>query len=170
VKKGTAKTGLVVGVVLVAVAVSGAIVGTTTSVAVIEVKRQTTPIREQIWELWADVPNRTRWDRDLEYAKLDGPLRTGSTGEVKLKGQPSRKFLITHCEPLEGYTDRFFLPFYSKMDWHHTIRETAGGREVAFRMEVSGPAALILAPIMRNILRDGLPPSVDKLVSLAEEA
>lgn len=59
-KKGTAKTGLVVGVVLVAVAVSGAIVGTTTSVAVIEVKRQTTAIREQIWELWADVPNRTR--------------------------------------------------------------------------------------------------------------
>jgi hypothetical protein len=56
------------------------------------------------------------------------------------------------------------------MDWHHTIRETAGGREVAFRIEVSGPAALILAPIMRNILRDGLPPSVDKLVSLAEEA
>ena len=169
-KKGTAKTGLVVGVVLVAVAVSGAIVGTTTSVAVIEVKRETTAIREQIWELWADVPNRTRWDRDLEYAKLDGPFRTGSTGEVKLKGQPSRKFLITHCEPLEGYTDRFFLPFYGKMDWHHTIRKTAGRREVAFRIEVSGPAALILAPIMRNILRDGLPPSVDKLVSLAEEA
>jgi hypothetical protein len=72
VKKGTAKTGLVVGVVLVAVAVSGAIVGTTTSVAVIEVKRETTATREQIWELWADVPNRTRWDRDLEYAKLDG--------------------------------------------------------------------------------------------------
>jgi hypothetical protein len=48
VKKGTAKTGLVVGVVLVAVAVSGAIVGTTTSVAVIEVKRETTAIREQI--------------------------------------------------------------------------------------------------------------------------
>ena len=169
-KKGTAKTGLVVGVVLVAVAVSGAIVGTTTSVAVIEVKRETTATREQIWELWADVPNRTRWDRDLEYAKLDGPFRTGSTGEVKLKGQPSRKFLITHCEPLEGYTDRFFLPFYGKMDWHHRIRETAGGREVAFRIEVSGPAALILAPIMRNILRDGLPPSVDMLVSLAEEA
>jgi hypothetical protein len=82
VKKGTAKTGLVVGVVLVAVAASGAIVGTTTSVAVIELKRETTATREQIWELWADVPNRTMWDRDLEYAKLDGPFRTGSTGEV----------------------------------------------------------------------------------------
>jgi len=170
VKKGTAKSGLVVVVVLVAVAVSGAIVGTTNSVPVIAVKRETTATREQIWELWADVPNRTRWDTDLEYAKLDGPFRTGSTGEVKLKGQPSRKFLITYYESLEGYTDRFFLPFYGKMDWHHTIRETGDGREVAFRIEVSGPAALILAPIMRNILRDGLPPSVDKLVSLAEQA
>ena len=101
---------------------------------------------------------------------LDGPFRTGSTGEVKLRGQPSRKLLITYCEPLEGYTDRYFLPFYGKMDWHHTIKETGGGREVTFRIEVSGPAALILAPIMRNMLRDGLPPSVDKLVSLAEEA
>jgi hypothetical protein len=170
VKKRTARTGLVVIVVLVAVAVSGVIVGTTTSIAVIEVKRETTATREQIWELWADVPNRTRWDRDLEYAKLDGPFRMGSTGEVKLRGQPPRKFLIIHCEPLEGYTDRFYLPFYGKMDWHHTIKETGGGREVAFRIEVSGPAALILAPIMRSILRDGLPPSVDKLVSLAEDA
>ena len=37
-KKRTARTGLVVIVVLVAVAVSGVIVGTTTSIAVIEVK------------------------------------------------------------------------------------------------------------------------------------
>ena len=164
----TARIGLVVIGVPVAVAVSGAIVGTTTSVPVIEVTRETTATRERVWELWADVPNRTGWDRDLEYAKLDGPFRTGSTGEVKLEGQLARKFLITYCEPPEGYTDRFFLPFYVKMDWHHTIRETGGGREVTFRIEVSGPSALILAPTMRNFLRDDLPPSVDKLFSLAE--
>jgi len=116
------------------------------------------------------VPDRTRWDADLEYARLDGPFRAGSTGEVKLNGQPARKFLITYCERLEGYTDRFFLPFYGRMDRHHTISETRGGREVTFRIEVSGPTALILAPIMRNILQDDLPSSVDKLLTLAEEA
>ena len=47
-RRKTAQTGLVVGVVLVAVAVSGAIVGTTTSVAVIEIKRETIATREQI--------------------------------------------------------------------------------------------------------------------------
>jgi hypothetical protein len=55
------------------------------------------------------------------------------------------------------------------MDWHHTIEETEGGRQVSFKIEVSGPSALILAPIMRNILQDELPPTVDKLVSLADE-
>jgi hypothetical protein len=107
---------------------------------------------------------------DVEHAKLDGSFRAGSMGEVKLEGQTARKFLITHCEPLQGYTDRYFLPFYGKMDWHHTIKETGGIRKVTFNIEVSGPSALILALIMRNILRDSLPPSIDKLVSLAEEA
>lgn len=169
-KKKLVRIGLVIVGVLGAVAIPGAIVGTTTSVPVVEVTRETTATREQVWELWADAPNRTRWDEDLEYAKLDGPFRTGSTGEVKLKGQPVRRFLITHCEPLEGYTDRFFLPFYGKMDWHHTMRETKDGLEVTFRIEVSGPSALLLAPIMKNILQDDLPPAVDKLISLAEEA
>lgn len=168
-RKKPAKTGFMIVGALVAVKVSGAVIGSMTSVSVIEVTRKTTASREQVWELWADVPNRTRWDADLEYARLDGPFRTGSTGEVKLEGQPARKFLITRCEPLEGYTDRFFLPLYGEMDWHHTIRETKDGLEVTFEIEVSGPTALILAPVLKKILRDELPPAVDKLVSLAEE-
>lgn len=168
--KRIVRTGLVIVGVLIAVAASGAIVGSMASVPVIEVTRETTASREQVWELWADAPNRTRWDEGLEYATLDGPLQTGSTGEVKLKGQPVRKFLIIHSEPLEGYTDRFFLPLYGKMDWHHTMKETNDGLEVSFEIEVSGPTALILAPIMKHILREELPPTVDKLVSLAEEA
>jgi hypothetical protein len=42
--------------------------------------------------------------------------------------------LRSSCEPLEGYTDRFFLPLSGKMDWPHTIRETGGGREVTFEI------------------------------------
>ena len=167
--KKWARTGLIIVGALFVVGIPAAIIGSTTKVPVIEVSRETTASREQIWELWADVPNRTRWDANLEYATLNGPFRVGSTGEVKLEGQPARKFLITYCEPLEGYTDRFFLPLYGKMDWHHTIEETEGGRQVNFKIEVSGPTALILAPIMRNILQDELPPTVDKLIFLAEE-
>lgn len=134
-----------------------------------EVKREATASREQVWQLWADAPNRVRWDEGLEYARLDGPFREGATGEVKLKEQPARRFLITRCDPMKGYTDRFFLPLGGKMDWKHTMRETEGGLEVTVEVEVSGPTALILAPVMKGILRRELPPTVDKLVSLAEK-
>ena len=169
-RKRIVRTGLITAGALVVVAIPGAVIGSSTNVPVIEVTRTTVATREQVWKLWADVPNRTRWDTDLEYAKLDGPFQTGATGEVKLKKQPARTFLITYCQPLEGYTDRFFLPFYGKMDWHHTIQETKDGLEVTFKIEVSGPLAFILAPILRKILQDDLPPAVDKLISLAEKA
>jgi len=170
VRKTIVRTGLIILGVLFMVAIPGAIIGSTTNVPVIEVTRTTMATREQVWDLWADVPNRTKWDADLEYAKIDGPFQTGSTGEVKLKEQPARRFLITDCKPLEGYTDRFFLPLYGKMDWHHTMRDTKDGLQVTFRIEVTGPSALILAPVLKQILEDELPPAVDDLIALAEEA
>jgi len=165
-----ARLGLAAVGVLGALAAAGAMVGTMTSVPVMEVERKTTATREQIWELWADVPGRSRWDEGLRWARLDGQFGEGATGEVKLKGQPPREFLVTRCEPMEGYTDRFFLPLGGRMDWRHTITEAEGGqREVSFDVEVSGPTALILAPVMKTILREELPRTVDKLVSLAEK-
>jgi hypothetical protein len=42
------------------------------SVHVITVTRRTTAMPEAVWELWADVPNRTRWDHSLEDISVEG--------------------------------------------------------------------------------------------------
>ena len=169
-KRKLALTVLIIVSGLAAVAIVAAIIGSITTIPIMQVTRTTTATREQVWALWADVPNRTRWDAALEYAKLDGAFQTGASGEVKLQGQPAIPFIITDYEPLEGYTDRFLLPLYGKMDWHHRLRETEHGLEVTFEVEVSGPTAFVLAPIMRNILRDELPPTVDQLIAVAEDS
>lgn len=135
---------------------------------VITVTRKTTAEPQAIWELWADVPNRTRWDESLEHIRLEGPFQSGATGTVKLKGQPERKFEVLHCEPLQAYTDRFFLPTGGKMDWAHTIREVDHEREVTFDVSVIGPTSPLLGLVLRKILRRELPPTVDKLIGLAE--
>ena len=136
---------------------------------VLQITRKTTAGKDAIWQLWADVPKRTRWDDSLEWAKINGPFQLGATGELKLKDQPIRKFEVTECEPKTRYTDRFFLPLGAKMDWLHSINEMPDGEnEVTFRVEVSGPTAFILAPIMRHILKNVLPRTVEKLVTLAE--
>jgi len=50
------------------------------------------------------------------------------------------------------------------------MRDTKDGLQVTFRIEVTGPSALILAPVLKQILEDELPPAVDDLIALAVEA
>lgn len=133
---------------------------------VITVTRTTTATPEDVWELFADIPGRPRWDEALE--SISGSFELGGRGRVKLKGQPERAWEIIECVHLQRYTDRFFLPLGGRMDWVHRIEATDDGCEVTFDISVGGPTTLILRPIMRAILSKELPPTVDKLVALAE--
>jgi hypothetical protein len=135
---------------------------------VITVTRRTAAQPDAIWRLWADVPNRTRWDDALERITLEGRFQAGAAGIVKLRGQPERRFEIVQCVPPQAYTDRFFLPLGAKMDWAHTIGEGGGERAVTFDISVTGPTSPILVPVLRRILRHELPSTVDKLIALAE--
>jgi len=116
--------------------------------------------------LFADVAARTRWDGALE--SIQGSFGLGGRGSVKLKGQPERTWEIIECVRLQRYTDRFFLPMGGRMDWVHNIEVTGDGCEVTFDISGGGPTAIILRPIMRAILSRELPPTVDKLVAVAE--
>jgi hypothetical protein len=155
---------------LVLIAATLATVGSLRTTHLVTVSRTTTATSEQIWKLWADVPGRTRWDEGLESIRIDGPFDVGTTGEVKLKGQPAVRFDILECRPMSRYTDRFHLPAGTTMDWHHTIDDGNGTRTVTFRVVVKGPTSLVLTPVMKSILHEELPATVDRLVALAEQA
>ena len=49
-----------------------------------EVSRKTTATKEQIWKLWADVPNWNIWDKEVEKSELFGPFKKESKGILKL--------------------------------------------------------------------------------------
>lgn len=133
---------------------------------VFTVTRTTTAAPEVIWGLFADVAGRVRWDGALE--SIEGSFELGGRGSVKLKGQPERTWEIIECVRLQRYTDRFFLPLGGRMDWVHRIEASGDGCAVTFDISVGGPTAVILRPIMRAILSRELPPTVDKLVAVAE--
>ena len=135
---------------------------------VIAITRRTAAKPEAIWRLWADVPNRSRWDDALERITLEGPFQSGAAGTVKLRGQPDRRFEVVQSAPPRVYTERVLLPLGAKMDWAHTISEVDGERAVTFDISVAGPTSPILAPVLRRILRRELPPTVDRLIALAE--
>ena len=167
----SAKILLGVGLGAVTLAAGLAADGTSRTTHVLTVSRTTTASPETIWELWADVANRTRWDEGLEAARIDGPFRQGASGEVKLRDQPPRRFQVIECQPMRRYTDRFYLPMGTTMDWQHSVEERGHSqRQVTFQVVVKGPTSLAMAPVMRRILESELPRTVDKLVGLAEHS
>jgi len=50
----------------------------------IEISRQMTATKEQVWNLWADVANWKSWDSTVKSSELYGNFREGTKGVVKL--------------------------------------------------------------------------------------
>jgi hypothetical protein len=136
----------------------------------IEVTKETTATKEQIWKQFEDVPNRKKWDSAMEYATIHGPFQKGSTGEVKLHGQSESKYEIIDLKYLERYTDRFSLPMFASMDFIHTIKPTNNGYTVTFRVELKGPFIFAYAGMIQETLEAELPAAVEKLTDLAEKS
>lgn len=65
---------------------------------------------EKIWEMYANVNNRFKWEFDLERISLDGEFAAGSTGIMKLEGQPEMTFSLTAVIPQEEFWDRTVIP------------------------------------------------------------
>lgn len=61
---------------------------------------------KDIWEMYTNFTKRRQWETDLEYIKLDGSFATGTSGFMKLEGQPEMPYTITSAVLYEKYWDR----------------------------------------------------------------
>lgn len=123
---------------------------------------------QAIWPLFANIDLRKQWDDAIDTISINEPFDAGATGTIRLKGQPSRKFVILESKEPLTYTDRFLLPFAGKMDWKHTITDNGDSRSISFDIDVHGPTKFLLGPIMRLVLKKELPATIHKLAQVAE--
>ena len=134
----------------------------------IEVSRQTTAKKEQLWKLWADVANWNSWDSTVEHSKLYGDFCAGTKGEVKPVGGPKYKFLIADCKPFETFTNRSYLPF-CRADFILTLDETPNGVLVTYKVEMTGFLTFFFSKIIGKMMAKGLPKGIEDLVANAEK-
>ena len=133
-----------------------------------EVTRKTTASKEQIWKLWADVPNWKVWDKEVEKAELFGEFKTGTKGVLKPAGGPKAKFEMNECTKFKSFSDRSFLPL-CKIDFTHSITETKGGIEVTHKVMMTGFMTFLFSKVIGSKIKGGLPVAVEKLIELAEK-
>ncbi|MGH2905673.1 MAG: SRPBCC family protein [Solirubrobacterales bacterium] len=116
---------------------------------------------------WADMESWPEWNTDTEWVRLDGPFKSGSTGQLKPKGGPKVNFVIERLSASE-FVDVSKL-IGARLTFDHRIEQTpAGGSDVSVAVTLDGPLARVWNVILGKDIKSSVQPDLDRLVAVAE--
>lgn len=123
---------------------------------------------EQIWAIWADIPNRPAWDTDTQWAKANGPFANGTIITFKPKDWfKSVNMTIVECIPHKMFTDHttFFL---AELFGKHEMITTDQGLVLTTTITITGPLTGLWRRIVGQDIVDTLPEQTQQLIALAQ--
>ncbi|QYR22498.1 hypothetical protein KZ483_05860 [Paenibacillus sp. sptzw28] len=125
---------------------------------------------ETIWKLYSDISTWVEWDKGIVYASLEGPFTAGTRGQLQPEGQELLAFELTEVSPLNGFSDVTDIPDAGiQIRFMHRLLETAEGTSVTHKVTIIGPNAEHLGPEFGAGMAEGIPDTMERLVSLALE-
>lgn len=122
-----------------------------------------------IYAIYADVANWHRWDPDTRAASLDGPFAVGSRGRLTPAKGNTVPLVVTHADPVGGFTVESRIPLLLRMVFEHElVARGEAATEVVHRVTLSGPLAWLIGASMKRQLDAGLPVTLARLKRMAE--
>lgn len=120
--------------------------------------------KEEIWQLWADVNNWPKWDKELEYCKMEAPFVKDSQFILKVVGGPKVKITLSEVIANEKFTD--YCKFLgARMYDAHELEETKdGGVRITSTITVTGPLSFIWVNLVAKNVAHSVPKQMDALV------
>jgi hypothetical protein len=125
--------------------------------------------KESVWKVWADVEDWPKWDQGVEWCRIDGEFKVGTSYTLKPKGGPEARAVITDCQPLVRFADVTRLPL-AKMEFIHELAERADGVHVTHRVNISGPLGFLFVQVIGKDTARDLPETIENLVRVAKES
>ncbi|MBS0288194.1 MAG: polyketide cyclase [Proteobacteria bacterium] len=119
--------------------------------------------------MWADIPNRPKWDDDTEWAKANGPFQNGTIISMKPKGWPKVVNMeIVECVQERSFTDhtKFFL---ASLFGTHTMEPTSEGLKLTTTIKVTGPLAFFWRKVVAEDIVKTLPQQTALLIERAKK-
>ncbi len=91
---------------------------------------------EKLFHAIADINNWNKWDKGLEFIKLEGAVKQGATFTLKPKGGPNVKMTLDEIKPYR-LVDTAHL-FLAKMRTSHEYVQSGNQTTIRFTIEVWG--------------------------------
>jgi hypothetical protein len=125
--------------------------------------------KEDIWRLWTDVNQWTKWHGDLDGCKMEGAFAVGNHFMLKPKGMKAVKIVLTEVEDGKKFTDCTAF-FGAKMYDTHAMEETPEGLRLMNTLVVTGPLKWLWIKLVAKNVADTVPDETEALVKLARRA
>lgn len=123
--------------------------------------------KQEIWELWTDVNNWTKWHGDLDYCKMTGDFVVGNHFMLKPKGAPAVKIELVEIDPERKFTD-YTKFFGAKMYDTHELVETKDGLRLINTLKVVGWLKFLWIKLVAQNVAATVPQEIEALVKLAK--
>lgn len=133
-----------------------------------ETTGETTASAEAVDALYRDASSWSEWDPGMERVEFHGPFEAGMTGTFTPVGGEPFPYTLAWAEPGRGHIDEFPLEGAVLRISHLVEPLLDGGARITHRAELSGPAALDIAPGLMPDVCDEMPQTVAMLAQVAE--
>ena len=118
------------------------------------VTKQTTA--EQMWQLMSDVNNWHKWDKGLEFAKLEGKFEKGNFFTLRPKGGPNVKVVLLETLENKRFLDVTNFPL-AKMYDDHVFEETTEGLKITYTVSVKGLLSFLWIKLVAGKIAADMP-------------
>src|SRR5688572_24110929 len=116
--------------------------------------------KEEIWRLWSDVNNWPKWDKELEYCRMDAPFTKGSDFILKPIKGPKVKIILSEVIVNKKFTDYTKFPGAIMYDAHE-LEETANGLRITSTITVKGFLSFIWINLVAKNVAASVPRQMD---------
>lgn len=124
--------------------------------------------RENVWAVWADINQYTKWHHDLDSCTMTGAFVVGNYFMLKPKGGPTFKVTLTHVKEGWAFTDcTKFLG--AKMYDHHEMEETSEGLRITNTIIVTGLLSFLWVKLVAAGVADNAPEEQREMIEFLKE-
>lgn len=105
----------------------------------------------ELWDTHSDVANWAKWQKDIEWTKVEGEVRNGTKFTIKPKSGPKVDLEVVNFDKLTEFTDVSYLPM-AKMYTTTTMKEVENGVEIKLTIVMKG----LLTFLWKNLVAKGI--------------